>query len=204
MLCAQGSPMRGADPEIVAWVSSHVVPFEADLRQKLRYICGSAHEVDDLVQDIYYRFLMMRSVDHIDDPRNYVFQMARNLVIDHLRRKRVVSIEAAQSLDELAVFDGAPSPERVAMARAELKWVLGLIAKLPERCRDVFQMRKVYGLSQAETAQQLGLSENVVEKETMRGMHIISDTVARVSVSGHHDARRRQADGVKAPARIGR
>jgi RNA polymerase sigma-70 factor (ECF subfamily) len=195
--------MRGADPEIVAWVSSHVVPFEADLRQKLRHICGTAHEVDDLVQEIYYRFLKMRSVDHIDDPRNYVFQMARNLVIDHLRRKRVVNIEAAQSLDELAVFDGAPSPERVAMARAELKWVLGVIAKLPERCREVFQMRKVYGLSQAETAQQLGLSENVVEKETMRGMHIISDTVARVSVSSQQDARR-QAGGASVPARSGR
>jgi RNA polymerase sigma factor (sigma-70 family) len=196
--------MRGADPEIVAWVSSHVVPFEADLRKKLRYICGTADEVDDLVQDIYYRFLKMRSVDHIDDPRNYVFQMARNLVIDHLRRKRVVNIEAVQSLDELALFDGAPSPERVTMARAELKWVLGVIAKLPERCRDVFQMRKVYGLSQAETARQLGLSENVVEKETMRGMHIISDTVARVSVSGDRDAQRRLAGGSRNPARLGR
>ncbi len=203
MLGALGQAMRGADPEIVAWVSSHVVPFEADLRQKLRHICGTAHEVDDLVQEIYYRFLKMRSIDHIDDPRNYVFQMARNLVIDHLRRKRVVNIEAAQSLDELAVFDGAPSPERVAMARAELKWVLGVIAKLPERCREVFQMRKVYGLSQAETARQLGLSENVVEKETMRGMHIISDTVARVSVSSHQDARR-QAGGASVPARSGR
>ena len=196
--------MRGADPEIVAWVSSHVVPFEADLRKKLRHICGTADEVDDLVQDIYYRFLKMQSVDHIDDPRNYVFQMARNLVIDHLRRKRVVNIEAAQSLDELAVLDGAPSPERVTMARAELKWVLGVIAKLPERCRDVFQMRKVYGLSQAETAQQLGLSENVVEKETMRGMHIISDTVARVSVSGGRDAQRRHAGRLRNPARLGR
>ncbi|HWU80754.1 MAG TPA: sigma-70 family RNA polymerase sigma factor [Caulobacter sp.] len=204
MLGVLGHTLRGADPEIVAWVSSHVVPFEADLRQKLRHICGTAHEVDDLVQEIYYRFLKMRSVDHIDDPRNYVFQMARNLVIDHLRRKRVVNIEAAQSLDELAVFDGAPSPERVAMARAELKWVLGVIAKLPERCREVFQMRKVYGLSQAETAQQLGLSENVVEKETMRGMHIISDTVARVSVSSQQDARRRQTGGARAPARNGR
>ncbi len=196
--------MRGADPEIVAWVSSHVVPFEADLRRKLRHICGSADEVDDLVQDIYFRFLKMQSVDHIDDPRNYVFQMARNLVIDHLRRKRVVNIEAAQSLDELAVFDGAPSPEQVTMARAELKWVLGVIAKLPERCRDVFQMRKVYGLSQAETARELGLSENVVEKETMRGMHIISDTVARVSVSSDRDAHRRQAGWTRNPARRGR
>lgn len=196
--------MRGADPEIVAWVSSHVLPFEADLRQKLRHICGTVEEVDDLIQDIYYRFLKMRSVDHIDDPRNYVFQMARNLVIDHLRRNRVVSIEAVQSLEDLGVFDGAPSPEREAMARAELKWVLGVIAKLPERCREVFQMRKVYGLSQAETAQQLGLTENVVEKETMRGMHIISDTVARIGVSEYHGGRRRPAGVGKAQARSGR
>lgn len=181
--------MRGADPGTVAWVSSNIVPFEAELRHKLRYICKGQGEVDDLVQDVYYRLLQLPSVEHIEDPRSYLFQIARNIVIDQMRRKSVVSIETVHNLDELAIADNSPSPEHAAMASAELKWVLGIIANLPERCRDVFRMRKVYGLSQAETASNLGLSENIVEKETMRGMHIISDIVARVGLSGYDSVR---------------
>ena len=185
--------MRGADPEVVAWVSSHIVPFEAELRQKLAFICRGQGEVDDLVQDVYYRLLRLPSVAHIDDPRNYLFQIARNIVIDQVRRKAVVNIETMHGLDELIVPDDQPSPERVAMARAELKWGLGAIANLPDRCREVFRLRKIYGMSQAEAAQNLGVSENVVEKETMRGMHIISDIVARVGISGYDSPRRMKA-----------
>lgn len=175
--------MPGAEPEIVAWVSSQVIPFEAELRQKLRRVCKDGNELDDLVQEIYYRLLRLSSVDHIRDPRAFLFQMARNIVIDQVRRRAIVNIDTMQSLDELTLFDTTPSPERVALARAELKWVLGLIAGLPGRCRDVFRLRKIYGLSQAETAKNLGITENVVEKETLRGLNLISAMVARVSVA---------------------
>ncbi len=193
--------MRGADPEVVAWVSSHIVPFEAELRHKLGHICKGQGEVDDLVQDVYYRLLKLSSVAHIDDPRNYLFQMARNLVIDQVRRKAVVRIETMHNLEDLVVPDDRPSPESVAMARAELKWVLGVIANLPDRCREVFRLRKIYGMSQAEAARNLGLSENVVEKETMRGMHIISDLVARVGLSREDSGRKAKSQPKAAPGR---
>jgi RNA polymerase sigma-70 factor (ECF subfamily) len=48
-----------------------------------------------------------------------------------------------------------------------------LIEGLPERCRQVFELRKVHGLSQAETAKALRISENIVEKETARGLSLI-------------------------------
>ncbi len=183
--------MPGAEPEIVAWVSAQVIPFEAELRQKLRRVCKDGNELDDLVQEIYYRLLRLSSVEHIRDPRGFLFQMARNIVIDQVRRRAIVNFDTMQSLDDLTLSDTTPSPERVALARAELKWVLGLIAGLPGRCRDVFRLRKIYGLSQAETARNLGITENVVEKETLRGLNLISDMVARVGVA--------QADGVEPP-----
>lgn len=181
--------MRGADPETVAWVSSHILPFEAELRLKVRRFCRSAEEVDDLVQDVYFRLLKLTRTDHISDPRGYLFQMARNIIIDQARRDRIVRFEAIQDLEELAA-DGGPTPEAATMARAELKWVLGVIANLPERCRQVFRLRKIYGFSQAETARDLNISENIVEKETMNGMRLIADMVARVGVTEYGAAQR--------------
>ena len=176
------------EPEIVAWVSAQILPFEAELRSWLRRI-GKADEADDLVQDIYCRLLKLQSFEHIDEPRAYLYQVARNIIVDQLRRDAVVRIDTVHSLEDVAGLDQSPSPERVALARAELKWVLGMITNLPQRCKDVFRMRKIYGLSQAETARQLKITENVVEKETLRGMKLVSEMVERVGVSGYASSR---------------
>jgi RNA polymerase sigma-70 factor (ECF subfamily) len=172
------------DPGIVAWVSANVIPFEAELRAKLRRRCESASEVDDLIQDVYYRILKMESVEHVREAKAFLMQTAKNILIDRARRHAVVYIDSVANLDELDVADSAPSPERVALARAELKWVLGLVSNLPDRCKQVFRARKIYGMSQDETAASLGITENVVEKEMMRGLKLVSQMVAEVSVDG--------------------
>jgi RNA polymerase sigma-70 factor (ECF subfamily) len=172
------------DPGIVAWVSANVIPFEAELRAKLRRRCESASEVDDLIQDVYYRILKMESVEHVREAKAFLMQTAKNILIDRARRHAVVYIDSVANLDELDVADTAPSPERVALARAELKWVLGLVSNLPDRCKQVFRARKIYGMSQDETAASLGITENVVEKEMMRGLKLVSQMVAEVSVDG--------------------
>jgi RNA polymerase sigma-70 factor (ECF subfamily) len=172
------------DAEVVDWVTSNFLPFEAELRAMLRRVCTGPAEIDDVVQEVYYKVLVMPSIDHVREPKAFLVRMAKNIVTDRMRRDSIVRIEAMSNLEDLDIEDGAPSPERVAMARAELKWVIGLIANLPERCKEVFRARRIYGLSQHETAETLGISEGIVEQETMKGMELISDMIARV---GAHD-----------------
>jgi RNA polymerase sigma factor (sigma-70 family) len=177
------------DEDVVEWVRSNFLPFEAELRVMLRRVCASPAEVDDVIQETYYKVLQMGSMDHVREPRGFLVRISKNIVIDRMRRDAIVSIEAVANLEALEIADSAPSPERVALARAELRWVIGLIANLPDRCKEVFRARRIYGLSQSETADTLGISEGIVEKETMRGMGLISDMIARVGV--HDDARAR-------------
>jgi RNA polymerase sigma-70 factor (ECF subfamily) len=44
-----------------------------------------------------------------------------------------------------------------------------MIARLPGRVRDVFTLRRVYGLSQREVAEKLAIAESTVEKHMARG-----------------------------------
>lgn len=169
-------------PEIVAWVSAHMIPFEAELRAKLRRLCGSPAEIDDLVQDVYYRVLRTEAIEHIREPKAFIMQIAKNILVDRFRHESVVSIDAVANLEELSIPDNAPSTERVAQARAEWKWVVGLIANLPERCKQVFTARKIYGLSQNETAESLGISENIVEKEVIKGVKLMGEMVKYMQV----------------------
>lgn len=170
------------DDDVVEWVTSNFLPFEAELRKMLRRVCSGPAEVDDVIQETYYKILQAPNLGHVREARGFLVRTVRNIVIDRMRRDAIVSIESMANLEELDLADAAPSPERVALARAELRWVIGLIANLPDRCKQVFMARRIYGLSQLETAAALHISEGIVEKETLRGMRLISEMIARFGV----------------------
>lgn len=167
---------------LLAFVGTQILPHEAALRHWLLRLGVKPHELDDIIQDVYCRLLRLESVDHIEDPRAYLFRAARNVLLEQVRKSKIVSIMTVQNLDELGVADLGPSPESAASSRAELTRVLALIGELPERCRQVFELRKVHGLSQAETAKALRISENIVEKETARGLTLILRHMAEAVV----------------------
>jgi RNA polymerase sigma-70 factor (ECF subfamily) len=172
--------MTAADSRaaLLAFIGTQILPHEADLRQWLTRLGVKADERDDIVQEVYCRLLRIERTDHILDARAYLFRSARNIVLEQVRRNRVVSIMTVQNLDDLGLADHAPDPEKATSARAELTRVLELIGALPDRCRQVFELRKVHGLSQAETAKRLSISENIVEKETAKGLSLILRTLA--------------------------
>ncbi len=174
---------------LLAFVGTQILPHEADLRVWLTRLGVKAHERDDIVQEVYCRLLRLERTEHILDARAYLFRSARNVVLEQVRKSRIVSIMTVQNLDELGVADSCPNPEAAAGARAELNHVLGLIRDLPERCRQVFELRKVHGLSQAETAKRLSLSENIIEKETAKGLMLILRTLSSVSAKAEPAAR---------------
>jgi RNA polymerase sigma-70 factor (ECF subfamily) len=163
---------------LLAFVGTQILPHEAGLRHWLTRLGVKTDERDDIIQEVYCRLLRLERFDHIEDPRAYLFHSARSIVLQQVRRNRVVSIMTVQNLDELGIADRGPSPETQASARNELTRVLSLIGSLPERCRQVFELRKVHGLSQAETAKALRISENIVEKETAKGLTLILRNLA--------------------------
>lgn len=188
------------NPQAIDWLASHLLPFEAELRQSLRRVCASPAEIDDIVQDVYCKVISLSSLDHIRDPKGYLIRTARNLVTDRMRREAIVRIEAMANLEDLDTPDESPSPEQVALARAELKWIMGLIASLPARCKSVVIARRIEGLSQRETAAALGLTEGLVEKEMARAMQLISVRIADVAMNrampGGHPGRRQPRLGI--------
>lgn len=157
---------------IVLWVGAQVMPHEGDVRLWLRRARIAESDIDDLIQEAYCRMAALDSVDHIDRPDGYFFQIVRNLLIEQFRRARVVRFDAAVEIDMLSSGE-ENSPERITAARRELARVQGLIADLPERCRRIFELRKIHGLPQREIARLLGVSESVVENDGAKGLRLI-------------------------------
>ena len=165
--------MKQSRAEIVAFVGGQILPHEADVRAWLRRSGSYPADIDDIVQETYCRLAAMDSLTHIANGRAYFFRTARNIAIEKIRRARIVRIDCVTEIDALNVVDDEPSPERIVAGRRELQRVQHLIEGLPERCRQIFTLRRIHGVSQRDVATRLGVTENVVETQSMRGLRLI-------------------------------
>lgn len=163
---------------IVAWVGNEILPHEADVRAWLRRTLRP-DDLEDVIQEAYCRIAGLNDVSHICNGRAYLFTVARTVVLMRLRRARVVSIETVTEIDALNIIEDVPSPERIAAGRRELARVRRLIEGLPERCRKIFELRKIEGLSQREVAEAIGVPEHTVENDVKKGLKLILEAIAQ-------------------------
>lgn len=149
------------------------------LRAWLRSRFPSLTDPDDLVQETFARVLQARAAAPIATAKAFLFTTARNLAIDRLRRDQIVGIDSLAEIEELSVFDDVPGVSETVGRRQELELLTQAIQSLPERCRQVLTLRKIYGLSQREIAAQLGISEHTVEAQVGNGMRRCAEFLAR-------------------------
>lgn len=133
----------------------------------------AASEIDDVIQEAYCRIAALDDIEGIDRPGAYFFSIARNLLLAQMRRQRIVRIESVAEIEALAPFDETPSAERELEGKHELARLRSIVATLPERCRRIFEMRKIEGLPQREIAQSLAVNEGIVENDTRKALQLI-------------------------------
>jgi RNA polymerase sigma-70 factor (ECF subfamily) len=104
-----------------------------------------------------------------------VFAIARNLLIDRLRRERIVPIEAVADVDALGLAADEPGPDRIVLARDALRRVQDALDHLPPRSRDVVVFKQIDGLSRREIAERMGISEETVKWHLATGMSTLAD-----------------------------
>ena len=107
--------------------------------------------------------------------RSYLFTTARNVAFDYFRRRKVVAIDGIAEIDLLPVFEDRPGVAEAVCHDQELQLLAEAIQSLPERCRRVLTLRKLFGLSHREIAAQLGIAENTVNAQVAIGVLRLRD-----------------------------
>ena len=167
--------------EIEAWFVREVLPLEAVLIQYLSRGGRSRADVEDMCQDLYEK-VCAAARNAIPNPtRPFVFTIARNLLINRVKREQVVPFESVENLEELYLAIDEPAPDRVIIARQELRRLQIALAELSERHRNAIVMRKVQGLTVREISQRAGIPEKSIERHLTEGMRILADILLRRS-----------------------
>jgi RNA polymerase sigma-70 factor (ECF subfamily) len=131
----------------------------------------SATAAEDLVQDLYLRVASLDLSEAVENPSAYLYRLASNLMLDRLRSDRRSGARDAAWLQSRRVEVGGediadePSPEQATYARQKMSLAAQAIAELPPKTRKAFELHKLQGLTQEETAQALGVSRKTVEKQ---------------------------------------
>jgi RNA polymerase sigma-70 factor (ECF subfamily) len=115
-----------------------------------------------LLQDVFVRVVeRLGSVQQADRIQPWVFQIARNAVVDSYRRKNPPSSNAVED-----VADTRAANDNLNAALAS--WITSMIAMLPGTLRDAVRMYEIEGCSQLEIANQLGISLPAAKSRVQR------------------------------------
>lgn len=136
----------------------------------LRKKVGCLHQAADLAQDTFVKLLALTQLPALREPRAYLLVVANHLVINQYQRRKLEQ-ETLQSMAVLAEDAQAASAEEQAATRQLLGKTLHILAdELDDKPRRAFLMARVDGLSYAEIAVALGVSESSVKQYLSRAL----------------------------------
>jgi RNA polymerase sigma-70 factor (ECF subfamily) len=130
-------------------------------------------DIEDVIQEMYAKFLALPSLESIRYPRQYALLTARGIVIDHVRHSRVVSITSTGNLEVFDFAEPEASSEKRMEFQQEIAAVTAALEQLPKMCRETLILRRVEGLPQKEVARRLNISEKTVEKHMANGVKLL-------------------------------
>jgi RNA polymerase sigma factor (sigma-70 family) len=163
-----------SSPLDLAELQRFFIAIRDELHRFLRRKTQNAAVAADLAQDLFLKLPNVKSaIPDQSQVRAYLFRMAGNLAIDHLRaeaRKAKLLIGT-----EVLFEDACAQPDTVAVGRDELRQVEIALSELPARCREVLILARVHGLEHREIARRLGVSLSLVEKYQRRALRHCRD-----------------------------
>lgn len=163
------------DASLNVWFCQEVLPLEAALTYFIRSNWRVAEDVSDFRQEVYTLALTGARREFPHHTRQYVYAIARNLLINHAKRSRIVSFEQVADLESVPRDVDLLATEHQLSARDELRRAQAGLDALPPRCREVVRLRKVEGLTTREASERLGVSVDTIERQLVMGMRALVD-----------------------------
>ena len=101
--------------------------------------------------------------------RTWLFRIASNSAIDYLRRNRLYTQVSLESVGN--TLTSGMDPEREYISSARCSGMISLIQQLPPLFRQALLLRELEGMSYAEIAQALNVSEGTVKSRIARARY---------------------------------
>jgi len=160
-------PMSPPSSYPQGWFSENLLPHEPMLRAWLRARFSASLDVDDIIQESYLRILRVAEFKPINAPKAFLFATARNVA---LNLARAANIRGENIGLPMELLDGEEGIQEALARNQELEILTKAVQALPARCREIFTLCKVYGMSPKQIAQEMALSLPTVYRQLSIGV----------------------------------
>jgi RNA polymerase sigma-70 factor (ECF subfamily) len=168
----------GSEPALAELIARKTKP----LLQATQRILGDLEEARDVVQVTFFRVWENRKkFDERWSPNTWIYRIASNLAIDHLRSKRSRERSHEPVRQHLRqVADGSAQRDLSRLQHSEVAAIFRELASdLSEKQRMVFLLREVEGLSSPEVSQIVGCRESTVRNHLFNARKVLRRELRR-------------------------
>lgn len=138
---------------------------------------------EDLAQETYLRARKAMESGRVEHIEGFLHQTARNLALDHLRRRKTRAGAEVEGLDErvlAGVSADIPSIEQALIEKQAFGAFQAALSGLPQRAQAVLVLSRIEEWSNVRIAEHLGISERTVFNDLKLAMAHCRDAMARL------------------------
>ncbi|WP_163712615.1 RNA polymerase sigma factor [Mangrovibacterium lignilyticum] len=144
-------------------------------------LAPSQIDPDEVVQKVFIKVWIQR--DKVKPEKSFssfLFTIAKHELVDQLRNaiNRKLYFVGDEAISDLLISDSTAETAKIELEEK----VTGLIEKLPDRRRQIFEMSRYNGLTYRQIAEELGISENTVDTQIRLALNFIRKEVTKVKV----------------------
>lgn len=159
-----------------------ILPIKDKLFRYAFRIVKDADEAQDVVQEVFIKLWNKRHEwDKYQNIEALCMRMTRNLAIDKTRSKhrRVQSLDTAYN-----VMENTASPERLTESNDTMSQIKSMIDGLPNKQKEIMQLRDIEGLSYKEIAAALKMPMSQVKVYLFRARKQIREQLVNSELYG--------------------
>jgi RNA polymerase sigma-70 factor (ECF subfamily) len=139
-------------------------------------ILHSRAEAEEVSQEAFLRAYAAEVGGQTEYSAALLYTVARNLALSELRKRTTRAADAFDDSDPLGQLHNCNEPEAQAIDKQTIRAVEQAMLKMPPKCLEVFQLRKLEDLSHAQISLQLGISVKTVERHLTKALRLCRES----------------------------
>ncbi|WP_454879556.1 RNA polymerase sigma factor [Sphingobacterium detergens] len=146
--------------------------YQGALYKKFMFLLNFQETAEDILQDVFLKTWQLRDTIKTEKSlKSYLFQIGRNLIMDHYRRQKREQgftltyrnfINVVDQIDEECIFH-----------EDKFSKLEGIINKLPPRRKQVFELCKFERRSYEEVSELLHISPSTISDHIVKAIQFI-------------------------------
>lgn len=136
-------------------------------------ILNDSEKAEDIVQDVFTHFWSTKdSVDVDRNVKSYLFTSVRNKCLEVLRKKKSDD-RMMLGMKTIGVINFSVQDEDAWDEWIKIDQIYSSLRHLPPKCREVFELAKIKGLTYNQISAMLQISPKTVENHMAKALSII-------------------------------